>query len=112
MSKRAFMAAVVAVAISVAFPVTAAASTPPLARAVNSYWRALGFHRDATKAVNSAHLPKAVASALTAELSQLHACDVITRAHVNVVVNMFSQFTGGHTGFALGQPAVNPIPVQ
>jgi hypothetical protein len=102
-------------ALALASPAFAKAPKPhlraadaALAKAVNRYWRGLGFHRDALVPITAAHLPSAVARALAAELRQLHACDVITRAHVNTVIQLF----GGHTGFPLGQPPVNPIPVQ
>src|SRR5437899_1610513 len=117
MMRRVALAAVLAVTLTavVVAPSTAKpklrASDAALAKAVNGYWRGLGFHRDATAAVKAAHLPKAVARALTAELRQLHACDVITRSHINTVLQFFDQFTAGHTGFPLGQPPVNPIPV-
>jgi hypothetical protein len=62
--------------------------------------------------VNAAKLPSAVAGALADELGQLYACDVVTQSNLNTLLQYFDQFTGGQTGFPLGQPAVNPFPVQ
>ena len=64
--------AAIATALALAVPATASAATPntTLSKAVNHYWTALGFHRDATTAVKHAHLPGPVAGALAAERSE------------------------------------------
>jgi hypothetical protein len=114
MQKRTALASALTLALSAAIAAPAAAKPPlkradaALAQSINRYSRVLGFHRDATAAVKGAGLPGPVATALAAELNQLRACDVITRANVNYVINLFP----GGTGLPLGQPAVNPIPVQ
>jgi hypothetical protein len=89
---------------------TAVASHPasPLARAVNRYAAALGVHTNAASAVRTAKLPPSVAGALTSELKQLYACDVVTRSNIDAVLKLFP----GGTGLPLGQPAVSPFPVQ
>jgi len=83
-----------------------------LVKAVDRYSAKLGYRRNATAAVTAAKLPTAVAAALASELNQLYSCDVITRANVNTLVQMFDQFTGGHSGLPLGVPSVFPFPVQ
>jgi hypothetical protein len=79
-----------------------------LARAINRYAAGLGVHTNSAGAVRSAKLPARVANALTAELNQLRACDVVTRSNIDAVLKLFP----GGTGLPLGQPPVSPFPVQ
>lgn len=98
-------------ALSLFAPLSAAADRTANARlvhAIDRYWAALGFHRNASTAVARANLPSRVANALGSELTQLDHCDVITRSHIDSVLRLFP----GGTGLPLGQPAVNPFPVQ
>jgi hypothetical protein len=111
------VAAATAIAFTLLVPASPAAAGAPrhasrsdraLAAAVDRYARGLNLRRDALPAVQRAHLPARVADALTAELTQLRHCDVITRTNIDTLTSLFP----GGTGLPLGQPAVNPYPVQ
>jgi hypothetical protein len=95
-------------ASATAAPTTARAANRALSSAVDRYSRTLGVQPHSAAAIAAARLPVRVTNALTAEVRQLWACDVISRTNIDYLTKLFP----GGTGLPLGQPAVNPFPVQ
>jgi hypothetical protein len=108
MRRRLGVALVLALLTAPAAASAKASGSAALSQAIDRYWHALGFNRSAASAVAAANLPGSVSRALANELGQLYRCDAVTRSHIDDVVALF----GGQTGFPLGQPPVNPVPVQ
>lgn len=97
-----------AAAASSSSPSTRAQADRALTSAVDQYSRRLGVQPHSRAAITAARLPVGVTNALTGDLRQLYACDAITRTHIDQLTALF----GGASGLPLGQPAVNPVPVQ
>jgi hypothetical protein len=82
-----------------------------LADAVDTYAAGLGVPRSSRAAIDAAGIPANVTNALADELEQLHACDLVTQSNIDVALKLFGAGQYG-TGLPLGQPAVDPYPVQ